>query len=175
MQSWLLAAMALALAQPSGSDSADGHRNLAPRPARLSAHQVTVRTDVGSYCTSATQRPGQQTGTGICVDAAAPRRPPRPRLLVAPGDVVSFQFPDNPDIDDIVRRVDIDLARIHNGDYESLEWTARASRVPGGRLWTVQLPHRLGDRPNALGLFVRYRSGDASFVGGIELVRPSDL
>jgi hypothetical protein len=139
---------------------------MSPRPALVSAHGSTVRSSVGSYCT--TSRAHHGVHTGACADSVYPH--PRSSLAVAGGDVLHMRFPHNRAILDRPRHVFVALVRIRHDRVATVGRGRGELRVPGHpRRWIASLPQRLHDA-NAVDVSVSYgKHGDADFVAGLRL------
>jgi hypothetical protein len=136
---------------------------MSPRPALVKARGVTVRSDVGSYCTTGRPRHGAQSG--ICADSSYPK--PSQSLPVSGGDRLYLRFPRNPQIFDGVRSVFVQAVRLEHHRVSAIGGAPRAQRVKGHpRRWHAELPEALG-KANALDISVSYPDGDADFVTGL--------
>ncbi len=155
------AAFALAAGAPGG---------MTPRPALVSAHGLTVRSTVGSFCLDGRSRRG--VSAGVCGDAAYPLRL-RGRLPVHGGERIALRFRHNPQIRDRVGTVRVTAfglapdARGAPGKSPTRSVTAVQNRHHRSR-WHVRLPRGIHGA-NVLDIAVRYshRHGDADFWAGI--------
>ncbi len=135
-----------------------------PRRPFAGAHGLFVRGQLGSYCV--TRETGNR-GVGICVDTAAPDHPPKARLPVDSGDRIAMMFPHRRGISDRPSHIHLSLARIENGDFETLDARIEAHRVRGHpRRWRTRLPRQVANA-NVLDVFEQFRGGDASFLVGL--------
>jgi hypothetical protein len=150
-----IAGCAIALAKPQG---------MAPRAALVSAHSLTVRSTVGSYCVTSPPRHG--TASGQCADGGSPL-PVHGHLPVGPGDTVRLRFRHNPHILDRVSSVHVGLVRVQGHEATSVGRAGRPVQNPQHpSRWSVQLPENL-KHANVLDIFVRLSGGDADFWAGI--------
>lgn len=146
-----------------------------PKRAQASANAATVNSKVGTYCVSSKPNgDGVSTGGGVCADAVPPKRPPRERLNVAPGNRVLIDFRRDPELLDKVEAIDVALARATPGGYRRVGQAVNRVRHLGGNRWRVVLPRRLG-RANVLDVFARLESGDANHLIGLRTMRRKTL
>ncbi len=142
-----------------------GPGRVAPRPALVTAHALTIRSTVGTYCVQGRARHGTQVG--MCADYAYPLRT-RGRLPVDGGNRVALRFRHNPRIEDRPKSVRISPLRVSAQQIDSVSSTIAAVQSrQHPRRWSATLPADL-DGANVLDVAVRYRQGDADFWAGIQ-------
>ncbi len=160
----ILSAAALIASASAVTAAAGSSRDMSPRPALVSAHGSTVRSSVGSYCT--TGRAHHGVHAGMCADSVYPH--PHSRLAVSGGDVLHVRFPHNRAILDRPWRVVVTLVRIRHDGVSTVDRGRGDLQVPGHpRRWLASIPRRLHNA-NAVDISVSYgRNGDADFVAGL--------
>jgi hypothetical protein len=146
----------IAVAKPEG---------MAPRAALVSAHSLTIKSQVGSFCTQS--RPDGGTSSGVCADAIPAGI--RGHLPVRPQDAVRLRFRHNPNIRDRVRSVHVALAVLRRRQF-GLDYVGHARHPVQNPIhasrWKVTLPNDLRGA-NVLEVDVLYPGGDAQFWAGI--------
>jgi hypothetical protein len=159
----LAAGVCLAAGSVTAALGEAAQHGMGPRPALVSAHGLTVRSTVGSYCVDG--RPHHGTSVSGCTDSAYPIGT-RGKLPVSGGDRLALRFRHNPRIEDTVTRARVSLLRVHDDiTYISHPVAASQNRRHPSR-WHVRLPGDLKDA-NKLDISVKYRNGDADFWAGI--------
>jgi hypothetical protein len=157
---------------PAAALAASDQGSLAPRPALVSAHGLTVRSTVGSFCVNGRSRRG--ASVGMCADSAYPL-PTRGRLPVSGGDRVALRFRHNPRIQDRIGSVvvtPVHASRHSAPDDPLLHPVSAMQNGAHPSHWHVRLPAGLGNA-NTLDISVRYshHHGDADFWAGIRASR----
>lgn len=150
---------ALLAAPASGSGGVDP-----PRRPFVGSDGLFARAKLGSYCVTY-ETDGM--GTGACADAAAPARPPRPRITVEPGDRIAMLFRHRPGLRDRPSHLHLALARFRHGDLRALSVHPRAHKVDGhARKWRARAPRQIASA-DLLTILDRFPAGDATYYVGL--------
>ena len=116
-----------------------------PLPAKVTARGHTVNAEIGSYCVDSSKG-----NAGMCADKIFARPGRRHRLAVAPGMRMTFEFRDNPQLNDDVTDAAASLVRFHKDG--RAEDVGELDLADAGDLWSLELPKRL-HRANAINVF----------------------